>query len=69
MSISEYAKKNFDNVRIIGVVNPSVIVVVNGVSFTIYRVRHGNKGWNYVACQGENRHYFNELSEIKKIIK
>lgn len=63
--VIDYLKANYTDVRVIGVINPSVVVNQDDKSFVIYKT-NTNK---YVICSGENRIPFEKPSEIKNYIK
>lgn len=64
----EYCKANYADVRIIGVVNPSIIIHFKGKNYIVYREPNNKKG-RYTSACGEDRNYFNDFSELKRIIK
>lgn len=68
MELIQYLKANYVDVRVIGVINPSVIVTLNNTSYTLYMANGQNKA-KYVVCKGQERFYFDKLIEIKKFIK
>lgn len=68
MELIQYLKANYVDVRVIGVVNPSIIINNEGISYTVYIAVSQKKG-KYVVCKGSERFYFDRLIEIKKFIK
>mgnify|MGYP001412603512 CR=1 FL=1 len=61
----DYLDKNYSDVRVIGVFNPSIIITYNEKTYVIYL--GGEK--RFVLCYKEERYFFNKPEELKKIIK
>ena len=68
MDLIEYLKANYTDVRVIGVINPSIIITHNEITYTIYRAVSQKNG-KYVICKGQERVCFDSFSLIKKFIK
>ena len=66
MKLETYLKNHFQDVTVIGVVNPSIILNHEGTSYVIYRLYHGKQ--RFVLCKGEQRFEFDTPSEIHKLI-
>jgi len=58
----------YPDARVIWVINPSIIIINNGTSYTVYKSIAQHQG-KFVICKGEDRSYFDEIEEIKTIIK
>lgn len=67
MELKEYIKSNFSDVRIIGEVNPSIIVRYGDVSFVFYENK-GARTKKYIMCCGENRVEFDDPIESYNIL-
>ena len=65
----EFTTKNFKKVRVIGVLNPSVIVTFKKKSYVIYKPYGQKNEGKYVICIGTDRYSANSVEEIKTIIK
>lgn len=68
IELIEFCKSTFENVTIIGVVYPSVIVEFNNKRYVIYRAQGQEQG-KYVLVSGLDRIYFESPSILKKLIK
>lgn len=66
MKLETYLKNHFQDVTVIGVVNPSIILNHEGISYVIYRLYYGKH--RFVLCKGEQRFEFDTPSEIHKLI-
>jgi len=64
-----FCMANYADVRVVGNINPSVIVKFNGVGHVIYRPINQQNASKYVICKGEDRFNVNSLDEIKTIIR
>jgi len=63
--VIDYVKANYIDVRVIGYINPSVVITQDDKTYVIYKI-----GTNkYMICSGENRIPFEKPSEIKNHIK
>lgn len=62
MNLTECIRQEFDDVRIIGVVNPSIIVRHGDVTFVFYENR-GAGVKKYVMCCGDSRTEFDDPHE------
>lgn len=58
MKLETYLKKNFQDVSVIGVTNPSLIVNHDGNHYVIYRQSGHIK--KFVLCSGVYRYEFDE---------
>lgn len=67
MNLQDYIKLKFDNVRVIGVTNPSVIVSYNDYSFLFYRNIGGGEH-KYVMCYNDVRVYFDQPDQAYEVL-